>query len=134
MSVLLEMRNVRRARKDLCLPVMDHVARLREVERTASCHQNTAQNRFALGTLQSKFNKLKAQSEHKHVVKTPFDRMQDCRDALTKLDNCGWMRSYHQRLFHEDFLVRCVCDLQFIIFMISQTFSKSAETPLSDSR
>ena len=37
---------------------------------------------------------------------TPFQRMTQCRDALTKLDNKGWNRSYHQRLFHEDFLVR----------------------------
>ena len=39
--------------------------------------------------------------------KTPFDRMTDCRDALTHLDNCGWNRSFHQRLFHEDFLKAC---------------------------
>ena len=36
----------------------------------------------------------------------PFARMQSCRDALSKLDTLGWARSYHQRLFHEDFLVR----------------------------
>lgn len=36
---------------------------------------------------------------------SPFLRMQSCRDALSKLDTLGWARSYHQRLFHEDFLV-----------------------------
>jgi hypothetical protein len=36
---------------------------------------------------------------------SPFDRMQHCRDSLNYLDTCGWKRSYHQRLFHEDFLV-----------------------------
>jgi len=36
---------------------------------------------------------------------TPFARMQACRDALSKLDGLGWRRSFHQRLFHEDFLV-----------------------------
>ena len=38
--------------------------------------------------------------------RTPFDRMQQCRDALERLDKKGWNRSFHQRLFHEDFLVR----------------------------
>lgn len=39
--------------------------------------------------------------------KTPFDRMDDCRKALAYLDGCGWNRSFHQRLFHEDFLKAC---------------------------
>lgn len=45
-----------------------------------------------------------------HATKnvTPFERMQHCRDALEYLDSCGWNRSYHQRLFHEDFLVSCI--------------------------
>jgi hypothetical protein len=38
--------------------------------------------------------------------RTPFERMQQCRDALERLDKKGWNRSFHQRLFHEDFLVR----------------------------
>jgi hypothetical protein len=46
-------------------------------------------------------------SEEASVV-TPFERMQHCRDALEFLDTKGWNRSFHQRLFHEDFLV-CVC-------------------------
>lgn len=33
--------------------------------------------------------------------------MNDCRDALAKLDRIGWNRSYHQRQFHEDFLQAC---------------------------
>ena len=36
---------------------------------------------------------------------SPIARMQACRDALTRLDGLGWNRSFHQRLFHEDFLV-----------------------------
>lgn len=36
---------------------------------------------------------------------TPFERMNQCRAALERLDVHGWKRSYHQRLFHEDFLV-----------------------------
>jgi len=38
---------------------------------------------------------------------TGFSRMQECRDALTLLDDRGWKRSYHQRLFHDDFLKAC---------------------------
>lgn len=36
---------------------------------------------------------------------TPMMRMDHCRQALERLDNNGWKRSYHQRLFHDDFLV-----------------------------
>ena len=38
---------------------------------------------------------------------TPMDRMKHCRKALERLDNAGWKRSYHQRLFHDDFLKAC---------------------------
>jgi len=38
---------------------------------------------------------------------TGFSRMQECRDALILLDDRGWKRSYHQRLFHDDFLKAC---------------------------
>lgn len=41
------------------------------------------------------------------LARTPFQRMDDCRDALNKLDKIGWYRSYHQRIFHEDFLKAC---------------------------
>jgi len=57
--------------------------------------------RVVLGGLQHQ-----VQSEHMEEKRaTPFERMQDCRDALSLLDRKGWKRSYHQRLFHEDFLV-----------------------------
>ena len=36
-----------------------------------------------------------------------FSRMQCCRDALSFLDENGWRRSYHQRLFHDDFIRAC---------------------------
>ena len=35
---------------------------------------------------------------------TPQMRMNHCRQALERLDVAGWKRSYHQRLFHDDFL------------------------------
>lgn len=39
---------------------------------------------------------------------TPLEMMQKARDGLAILDERGWNRSFHQRLFHEDFLV-CPC-------------------------
>jgi len=58
----------------------------------------------ALGALQARIAQRIAQTTQDTGV-SPFDRMQHCRDSLTYLDTCGWQRSYHQRLFHEDFLV-----------------------------
>jgi len=40
-------------------------------------------------------------------VTSGFSRMQACRDALALLDEQGWRRSYHQRLFHDDFIRAC---------------------------
>lgn len=39
--------------------------------------------------------------------KNPLEYMQLCRTYLRKLDSRGWNRSYHQRLFHDDFLKAC---------------------------
>jgi hypothetical protein len=43
----------------------------------------------------------------KSEVMSGFSRMQACRDALGLLDENGWRRSYHQRLFHDDFIRAC---------------------------
>ena len=34
-------------------------------------------------------------------------RIQKCRQALEALDRRGWNRSFHQRLFHEEYLKSC---------------------------
>jgi hypothetical protein len=39
--------------------------------------------------------------------RSPLEYMQLCRRHLAKLDTLGWTRSYHQRLFHDDFLKAC---------------------------
>ena len=39
--------------------------------------------------------------------KDGFARMQDCRRALEALDGLGWQRSFHQRLFHDNFIRSC---------------------------
>lgn len=44
---------------------------------------------------------------HQREVMSGFSRMQACRDALGLLDDNGWRRSYHQRLFHDDFIRAC---------------------------
>jgi len=36
-----------------------------------------------------------------------FARIQQCRDALDCLDRQGWQRSFHQRMFHENFIRAC---------------------------
>jgi hypothetical protein len=43
----------------------------------------------------------------KECQKTPLEYMTLCRKYLKKLDTKGWNRSYHQRLFHDDFLKAC---------------------------
>ena len=43
----------------------------------------------------------------REVRKEPMEYMQLCRAYLAKLDTLGWARSYHQRLFHDDFLKAC---------------------------
>ena len=48
-----------------------------------------------------------SRNRERAAVKSPFEKMEDCRNALAKLDRSGWYRSYHQRLFHEDFLKAC---------------------------
>lgn len=55
--------------------------------------------------LHSRMAHLYEKSEKKK--QSGFSRMQECRDALNFLDERGWKRSYHQRLFHDDFLKAC---------------------------
>jgi hypothetical protein len=43
----------------------------------------------------------------REAKKEPLEYMQLCRTYLAKLDKLGWNRSYHQRLFHDDFLKAC---------------------------
>jgi hypothetical protein len=36
-----------------------------------------------------------------------FQRMQKCRQGLEALDRRGWTRSFHQRMFHDNFIRSC---------------------------
>ena len=55
--------------------------------------QGVAASTWALGAREAK--------------RDPLEYMQLCRKYLAKLDTLGWNRSYHQRLFHDDFLKAC---------------------------
>ena len=61
-------------------------------------------SRRVLNALQSRLARAKDNTRCGTTM-SPFDRMNHCRMALERLDANGWKRSYHQRLFHEDFLV-----------------------------
>jgi len=63
-----------------------------------------AKKRILTG-LQSRLESTRA-AETQQVM-SGFSRMQCCRDALSYLDENGWRRSYHQRLFHDDFIRAC---------------------------
>tara|TARA_Y100000389_G_scaffold196294_1_gene229005 strand:- start:804 stop:1184 length:381 start_codon:yes stop_codon:yes gene_type:complete len=67
-------------------------------KRTAPC------SRRVLNALESRLARAR-DNTRSGTVMSPFDRMNHCRMALERLDANGWKRSYHQRLFHEDFLV-----------------------------
>lgn len=36
-----------------------------------------------------------------------FERIKNCRRALDALDRRGWLRSFHQRMFHDNFIRAC---------------------------
>jgi hypothetical protein len=36
-----------------------------------------------------------------------FQRMQKCRQGLDAIDRRGWQRSFHQRMFHDNFIRAC---------------------------
>ena len=79
--------------------------------------QNQAPERLNPNSLDFKLQqafKKKAEQESEQRVVTPFDRMQHCRDALAVLDKKGWNRSFHQRQFHEDFLVSSFIGLSIL--------------------
>ena len=77
--------------KDRLKALMDE--RFAPVREITSSHKNALRSRLATKRVRVD-NRV-----------TPIERMQHCRKALERLDTAGWKRSYHQRLFHDDFLV-----------------------------
>ena len=70
-------------------------------------HGTESRKRCFEGALCARIQKHKTADAQQSVRKTPIMRMRECRDALSYLDSTGWNRSFHQRLFHEDFLKAC---------------------------
>lgn len=66
-------------------------ARLQKREAQINAMQDSAN--WAAGALEAK--------------KDPLEYMELARTYLAKMDTMGWNRSYHQRLFHDDFLKAC---------------------------
>lgn len=53
----------------------------------------------------SRFQKyLRKTDPNKSIDLNGFTRMQKCRDALNAIDTKGWNRSFHQRMFHDQFI------------------------------
>ena len=46
-------------------------------------------------------------TQARHGAMNGIRRIQLCRSALDALDRRGWDRSFHQRLFHEEYLKSC---------------------------
>ena len=83
-------------------------------EETNNVQQNTHQLQ---GALTARLHKLHVQKANLtstvwlmgaiQPLPDVFELMDTCRSHLMKIDENGWTRSYHQRLFHEDFLKAC---------------------------
>lgn len=82
-----------------------------------TCRSTQTEHLILQGGLKSRIKKLQSVSltnvsntwlagAHQPLP-DPIDCMNNCRMHLQKLDVNGWTRSYHQRLFHEDFLKAC---------------------------
>lgn len=50
---------------------------------------------------------LSGSNNNSKPTRDGFERMRRCRMALDALDQGGWKRSYHQRLFHEAYIAAC---------------------------
>lgn len=96
-AAMLELRKTDTVETMLALLVAEHTAAIAAAPARAA----------PLATLMSRIAKHHTLDLAQQTV-SPFDRMQHARDALNYLDTVGWKRSYHQRLFHEDFLVHTI--------------------------
>jgi hypothetical protein len=71
----------------------DRVMREREEEERKRSIRRTALENYLIGTTKTKC--------------TGFQRMLRCRQALEAIDRRGWQRSFHQRMFHDNFIRAC---------------------------
>ena len=84
--------------------------RLRRVGVTASIQKlvPALEQRLCKRLIDGASNTDKRAKGASEVRKEPMDYMRLCRTYLAKLDTQGWSRSYHQCLFHDDFLKECM--------------------------
>ena len=66
---------------------------------------NSQQARAAGGPMTAMQNHMSGYGQFE--VMNGLKRVQMCRKALDALDRRGWDRSFHQRLFHEEYLKSC---------------------------
>ena len=64
--------------------------------------QKSAQNTTLMSALDAVLNR-----GHRKTTSTGFERMALLRKALLSLDESGWQRSFHQKLFHDKFTNAC---------------------------
>jgi hypothetical protein len=71
----------------------DRVAQEREDERLHRQRRRTALENYMSSTVKEEHN--------------GFQRMHRCRQGLEAIDRRGWQRSFHQRMFHDNFIRAC---------------------------
>ena len=71
----------------------DRVAQEKEIERRHTHTRRTTLQNCLMTTTKTEYN--------------GFQRMLKCRRALEALDRRGWQRSFHQRMFHDNFIRAC---------------------------
>lgn len=71
----------------------DHVAQEKEDERINRQRRRTALQNYLSTAAKQECN--------------GFQRMQKCRQGLEAIDRRGWQRSFHQRMFHDNFIRAC---------------------------
>ena len=71
----------------------DRITRERLEEERKKSIRRTALENYLTATAQAQCN--------------GFQRMQKCRQGLEAIDRRGWQRSFHQRMFHDNFIRAC---------------------------
>jgi hypothetical protein len=71
----------------------DRVTREKQEEERKRSIRRTALENYLAATAQAQCN--------------GFQRMQKCRHGLEAIDRRGWQRSFHQRMFHDNFIRAC---------------------------
>ena len=82
--------------------VRDVTDTVTDTQKAALALERAQKNCFQMFMLSNQTMKEKGRVDTGH--KDGFTRMVECRKALDVLDSMGWNRSYHQRVFHDNFI------------------------------